>query len=932
MSMTLYVLNNGDLFVALFNAIAAFMNDSIFTRLLSLSAAFGFFVAILAFFKSLNPTTVIKWFFMYMIVFNIVMMPKSTLVVYDMSQGNQRPVDNVPTIVAFTAELMTGLGTGLAEKFDMIFAMPDSLQYSKTGFLFGSKIIQEAREFKITNPELKANLDRFFRQCVVGDLYLNQVLSPTELKQSNNIWQAITKNPSVVRRVVLFQGKDKIDRSCKEAHPILKTALDEEIKNTYSLYGFKLFGNQKAGTYKTLLDTNLNNAFQYYQGINTNASETFLQSMMLNVIKEGIDNYPAYLQSSSSVINHQFAKSQVQQAYGWQIGGMKAAWFLPFFQSVLMFLLIAMFPLMIIFIIAFNGWESIKSYLTFFLSVQLWPVCFAILNLAMLFYGKSVSNNYGAMTLNSMDDITSSHATVASMAGYMMVFIPWLCHGLVSKMGIGEKFGHLATSMLSGIQNSTMAAASEAANASFSLGNTSFYNATGNNLSANKHDSNFTALHGNTTRQLASGATETTTLDGSRILDASGTISKSAFSINGQKMTQGALNHAAEVNTQAMTGESVQYGKAINAASNDIMQLSNLRGKDLKLGEGVSTNETSHLSQALSNIIGTAESVAEKTGVTTNQALTGLINAGVGGQVGLSLSKSAPGKLAQWFTGADGSVYAKTGYDISDSTSRQSNHGYDKVLDAKQMKDFKNDLNFASNFTKTHHVDTSTSQGGSLLDQTGHDLRNAQHLNNNIDASLSRGQRIAHAKSITESGGASINQNMDTLFQGYVSSRLGTNEANDLFGHPGSIEAQAKLSNLANDFIHDSNMQNKIIEQYGNQSGAVNPQKQFKQDSGLLNEMKQGLIQEHNTKKNLLQHLAEDKGLGVENKEVLALKNKVNKQLEQAKIKTEIGHDEVKYQSDIQKMRADAGIKQGQQDSKATGQMKKLLPTKGDKL
>ncbi|MDF1931933.1 hypothetical protein PGH45_20170 [Legionella pneumophila] len=138
----------------------------------------------------------------------------------------------------------------------------------------------------------------------------------------------------------------------------------------------------------------------------------------------------------------------------------------------------------------------------------------------------------------------------------------FLSHGLVSNLG--GAFSNLATSMMSHMQGSSMSVAAEAASASFGLGQTSFYNTTANNFSANKHDSNWTHLHGMRTSQLGSGVLKTITGSGDRVFDVSPGMTRSAVSINALEGLSASLNQAYEQSTQAARNESAHYQNSLS--------------------------------------------------------------------------------------------------------------------------------------------------------------------------------------------------------------------------------------------------------------------------------------------------------------------------------------------------------------------------------
>lgn len=74
----------------------------------------------------------------------------------------------------------------------------------------------------------------------------------------------------------------------------------------------------------------------------------------------------------------------------------------------------------------------------------------------------------------NIEKIDELHADLSGVAGYLMLMIPFLAKGFVSNLS--EAFSGLATSMTGHLQGSAMAVANDAASASFSLGQTSFYN------------------------------------------------------------------------------------------------------------------------------------------------------------------------------------------------------------------------------------------------------------------------------------------------------------------------------------------------------------------------------------------------------------------------------------------------------------------------
>jgi conjugal transfer mating pair stabilization protein TraG len=161
--------------------------------------------------------------------------------------------------------------------------MPDDLQYTQTGALFGSRLIQATREFRILDQELKEEMDNYLRACVVGDIRLNHKYSVADLAHSTDIWGLISQKASPLR-MTRVNGKlvTCLEAAKKEGSYSLRKKLDAEIKKAYSFFGVTLFGKPTNSTYEKLFTHHLQSAATYYQGLSDASSTIFLQSMMIN--------------------------------------------------------------------------------------------------------------------------------------------------------------------------------------------------------------------------------------------------------------------------------------------------------------------------------------------------------------------------------------------------------------------------------------------------------------------------------------------------------------------------------------------------------------------------------------------------------------------------------------------------------------------------
>lgn len=818
--LTIHVLAAGDLFKDVLNAITAFMNQSDFRGLLRITALIGIVMVTAGFLKSRDPTVFAKWFLGYVLCTNLLLLPKTSVIIEDTASQKIHLIDNVPVVFAFTTSVLTTVGYGLAESYDALFATPGDFAYTKTGALFGSRLIEATHDFKILDPTLRDEMDNYFRSCVVGDIRLNQKYSIGDLSNSRELWTLFAKKPSPLRMTKV--GKALV--TCLEATNAtgansLKARLDAEIKRTYSIFGINLFGKRTPNEYEALFDIHLTSAAKYYQNLTDTSANIFLQAMMINAMKDGMNHYQAFTNSTASVVNHEFTKSQLQHRWSWDILGQKAVWFLPIFHTVLTLILFGVFPLVLAMSTMPGGTHIFKGYLQFFLSLQCWPVLFAVINFCMTKYGMNSASGYGPMTMANLDRMTELNGDISGIAGYIMMMIPFIAKGLVSNLG--EAFNGLATSITSHVQGSGMAVAGEAASASFGLGQTSFYNTTANNFSANKHDSNWSHMHGMHAEQGGSGVIKTITGSGETVFDVSPGMTRGAVSINTGEALSGSLNQAYESSKQAAHNESQHFQTSLSNFAHRAVQLSQSQGHDLRLGDGVSHTDSGQYSKALSTMNHIASDVANRMGVSQEDAMQRLTSAGLGVHSGLSSDRSILGTVAKMTVGwsGGGDVHAKT--DRSSTSGDRFHQGTDTSISARQTEDFNQALNYMSHFAETHHLDDSHSEAAHLSNQMGADLRDAQTASHNYDASLSQSERISRAKHYVESHSAQINTDLNQAFPAFVASRVGESTRDQLFAHPGDTASLHQLGSLGQEFV--AHKRDALIADFGtkHQAGQI---------------------------------------------------------------------------------------------------------------
>ena len=112
----------------------------------------------------------------------LLLVPQTRVFINNPAFVTSHQVDHVPFGLAMSASLISRIGHSITENIEMIFTTVDDLKYHKTGFLFASNLVQQAKTFHITNEDLASNMREFVGHCVVYDAMLGRKYTIEDLK------------------------------------------------------------------------------------------------------------------------------------------------------------------------------------------------------------------------------------------------------------------------------------------------------------------------------------------------------------------------------------------------------------------------------------------------------------------------------------------------------------------------------------------------------------------------------------------------------------------------------------------------------------------------------------------------------------------------------------------------------------------------------
>lgn len=812
MALEIVILDGVDIVANAFNAVAAFVKNDTWFSLVKIAEFIGVIMAALVYVKGQDLRTFFYWLIAFVLVNALLLTPKERIVVVDLSSPTViKSIDNVPLGVALPLYLSTKIGYSIAQTYDLFFHSPSDVRYTNTGLLFGQRLLEESFYVKPSNDRLTSNINNYIQSCVIE----------RNMIKGGGSFESLMKNEELITTLYSGSPADYMTynqngtstlQSCAVAGRTIATEIknysssDDPIKKIMSGLGLKSAKPGSLSEYKN----KLSNVQNYFIGTSKSASEIFTQNMLVNSYRRALEHYPAALDGSSELIAQASEQSLTKMKLAHHASYEVAGKTLPALHTVFLTMMIGIFPIMALaMFIREISWNAIKNYLSILFSLMMWPVLFAIFNSIITTLNANVMHGEG-FTLQNMDKIKENASMIAGMASWLMLSIPFLSFKLVTNLG--QNIASAGSYLGSALAGSTSADAASVAAGNYSWGNMQM-----NNINGNKVDLNSVYREGMKTIQLANGATQTMTNDGSMVLDSTGSMSKLPFSFDTGRMLDASLNSS----IQALQRQSEQYmqgyrSSMTNAHDSASQILKNYSHQDL-LQKGLTESQINALRNTAQESHGasTKEAATDSTR-NTDSTSTSRTNS-TGGKI------SFGGKI--FAIGAEGS----TSYYVNDSDSEDVSKSKDSSYSYSKDNNW-NNAQVAENTKQLSEINTSNvqdSQLRSLIKNTQDSMRNAYENFNGFTATQSRERVLSETANLTESQRMNIQHRLEQEFVGYARTRLGDDNVGYVLTS-GTAEAREQRTQLINEYsaqfeeslrnIHDGNG----VKVLGSQGGFSN--------------------------------------------------------------------------------------------------------------
>ena len=807
---TIYTISGGAWYRDSLNAIAAFMQSDDWTHLASVAATLSVLASTIAYIRGRDIMTFMTWAAALTLVTGVLIAVKRPVQVIDLSRPTEvYQVDNVPVGIALPFSVITSVGHALVEGYEAIFHQPDALSYSKTGMLFGADLMGKSTDFLSTNPEMTALFSNYVQNCVVGDIMLNHKYSLSELMNTTDPYSLIFAKPSPLRGVFDETGTFQ---TCEWAAAQLQRIMGLDTQSggeTYSYYVRRIMGGRPDAT--ALFGELMGDSYSYFYGAGQTAGDIMKQNVTLSALRKGIASVAARNGDTASLVNlsteTSYSKLRMSQATAADIATRQ----LPIMQTVLMGILIGMFPIVIaLALINVLTLNVLMGYVYSIVYLQSWPLLFAILNNAMNFYLQSDTAQM-AVTLSNLSRLQQIYSDIGTTAGWLALSIPFLAAGIV--FGMHKAVSQAGSYLGSAMQGASTQSASQAVD-----GTWAFNNMQTDNVNGFKWDTNSSFANGQMSSQAQSGAMKTVTNDGSTVYNTAPAMSNLATGINFAR-TASSTAQKLERESQSEAQSALSgFNHTMNSAFSQASQFSNQTGNSATMTSGADTSQTANFMEGFNQNRSIAQAYAERNHISESQAWAELkdkstnVQAGVGASVtgAIDSSKTLWGKTGEWMTGASikgevhgrGEATASSG--SADTTSTSANKGHDNSHDvtSQEVRDFRQGLDKMESYRINQSSSHTDNDANSKVEQLAATLNEADSQYQQYTTSLNRSHEYSNMASEADTASASVQSNYAQEFVHYVQEKR-PEQADELLTDTSNERVRNEREQLAGEFVED---------------------------------------------------------------------------------------------------------------------------------
>lgn len=572
MALEITVLQGVDVFAQMFNAVAAFVRNETWHSLMIIAEIIGVVACMVVYIKKRDLKVMGLWLLSFVLINTLLLTPKERLVIQELQTSKIRTVDNVPLGVALPIYFTTLVGNAIARSYDTLLAQPEDIQYSKTGLLFGQRLMDHSMDIVPNEPHIASNLNNYMKFCLIERNVISKEFAWTALLQSSDLKEYLQKGKAGDMINYTNDRGEVSSKNCEEAGKQIQnditSSMNASRKGVAWDFARKLgIDGMLNGLTIPQLNSKMAAVQNYFMGTSKSASDIYVQNMLVNQFRKSIDSYPTQLDASAVLISQtaeqSLTKMKLSHLSSYQVSGR----LLPALHTTLLALMVGLFPIMVLaMFIRELAWGVVKNYLAVLFSLMMWPVMFAIFNSIMntLLYQ---TLNGQSFTLSNANTLKENASTMAGVAMWLTASIPFLSFRLVTALGqsIANAGSYLGNSMI----GATTADAAQTAQGNYNWGNMST-----NNVNGNKVDLNHTYFSGQSRTQNSDGSITTVNANGALAHDVASAKSNLAFSVTGRSSVSGSTSERIQTTMEQAARNQSGVRQFVDSANSMVSSMS----------------------------------------------------------------------------------------------------------------------------------------------------------------------------------------------------------------------------------------------------------------------------------------------------------------------------------------------------------------------
>ncbi|EPI6688845.1 conjugal transfer protein TraG N-terminal domain-containing protein [Neisseria gonorrhoeae] len=768
---------NGEAVRAVFNGVATISGSTMMGGAMQAAALFGFLVTLAVAVFKLDLKDNFSYLFVVLFCWMGMMVPKTTVLITESGgygyTGRQYTVGNVPVGLAYMGYFVSSFGQSITRKAEQVNHLPDDLNYSRTGMLFGTRLMENIREARIPDAQLTQDWALFMYQCSFFDMNLYHFYNVQDLAQSADILatlthtnQALFTNVSQIasRRgnMLQYNGKSKT-MTCNEAAKELKDRTRFYSKNYLPGYiadrVFAGLGTNSAGINRVnALVTLGNSSFQYLlDNARFDTLKNIEQAAMVEVIRQaGIIN--GQRNRNPAAVQQAFAQVQARNQYiaAQKTGSSMASWNLPLIRSAAEAILIGLFPFVMILAMlgGIMAFRLLSFYMMSMLWIQLWAPVASIINMIMTMNAKrlfSVEAANGVITPGTGDTLLMAAADAQAAAGAAMWLIPVIAGALA--MG-GRSLMNGMMGMTSSAKSTGEAAGSQVGSGNYSAGNMNY-----NNSNANKHSLNPVYTDPQMmTAQSAAGTSWRNMATG----DSRAQMRNSSFGVSSQSQISQSESYSKAADRAETSAQQWQasFRESVSQGNANRLAFATNYGMDRSASEGYGMGLDAAESRKLSYVIDQGKKIAQKFGVTNTSAVISAIAAGLG--ISGNTGSSTKAQNIKNALGAKGDL----GWSGKSQNTDQMVAEIGESIEAGKRQGISFDSNFTDKVSQSEAYKVALNSGNSLAQTAEANFSKAREASHMASESYQKAQSHREMAAQTYGNGITIAQdNTNALVQ-----------------------------------------------------------------------------------------------------------------------------------------------------------------------